>query len=209
MSLPSRGLLLTMMDAPKGCDAEFNEWANLEHIPERKQIVGFRTALRFENTLLSPRYLAIYDLDDIAVLKSPAYLAISGGNLSPWSKRILAGVSSHWRFAGSRIATLPDGAPTGSNGPVSELLLIVWRGVSERSDEAIGTLLGAQAARLSGMVQARAFAAENDGRFDYVAIVESTQAFSKPDITDPERYAIGSRPCDLVRVFSPMPATEP
>ncbi len=207
MSLPSQALLLTMMDAPKGGDAEFNDWANLEHIPERKKIVGFQTSLRFENSQSSPRYVAIYDLDDISVLKSPAYLAISGVNLSPWSKRILAGASAHWRFAGSRIATLTDGAPTGFKGPISELLLIVWRSAPERCDETIAALLRARAADWSGVVQARAFVGENDGRLDYVAIVESTQAFSTPDATNPARYALGAWPCDLVRVFSPLPAS--
>jgi len=207
MSLLSQGLLLTMMDAPNGQDAEFNEWANQEHIPERKEIAGFRSALRFENVQSSPRYLAIYDLDDISVLKSPAYLAIAGENLSPWSKRILAGVSSHWRFAGSRITSLPDGAPTGPKGPVAELLLVVWRGVPEKCDGAVGALLDAQVRRLPGIVQARAFVAENESRFDYVAIVESSEVFPAPECTDPQRYSIGSRPCDLVRVFSPLPAS--
>ncbi|MGF6790363.1 hypothetical protein [Paraburkholderia sp. 35.1] len=205
MSPSSQALLLTMMDAPRGCDAEFNDWANLEHIPERKGIAGFATALRFENELSSPRYLAIYDLDDISVLKSPAYLAISGSNLSAWSKRILAGASAHWRFAGSRIAALPDDGPTGAKGPPSELLLIVWRGASERCDDAIAAILQTLVARLAGVVQVRGFVGESNGGFDYVAIAESTQAFST-DIIRPERYAVASLACDLVRVFSPVPA---
>src|SRR4051812_32264714 len=101
------GLLLTMMSPPADGDAEFNAWADTEHVPERKVISGIRTALRFRNQAPSPRYMALYDLEDLSVLESPAYLAIAGENLSPWSKRILAGVTARWRFEGTRIDAGP------------------------------------------------------------------------------------------------------
>src|SRR3954466_12273248 len=118
----TQALLLLMMDPPLGGDAEFNAWANDEHIPERKKVPGFQTALRFQNLGASPRYLAIYDLDDLSVLQSPAYVAISGNNLSPWTKRILAGASGRWRFEGSRIGVVSHPAHTGARGPIGQLL---------------------------------------------------------------------------------------
>ncbi|MFP3554862.1 DUF4286 family protein [Paraburkholderia sp. SIMBA_049] len=208
MTHANPALLLTMMNAAQGGDAEFNDWANLEHIPERKRVAGFQTALRFENSSSSPRYLAIYDLDDISVLKSPAYLAISGGNLSPWSKRILAGASAHWRFAGSGIGRPADVAPTGKKGPVSQVLLIAWRNKPERWDEAVAALLKDSFQDIPGVTQVRGFVGESNGGFDYVAIAESTQPFTAPGITNPDRYVVRGQACDLVRVFSPLPASE-
>jgi len=132
-----QALLLLMMDPPPGGDAEFNAWANDEHIPERRNVPGFQTALRFQNTSASPRYLAIYDLDDLSVLQSPAYVAISGQNLSPWTKRILAGVTGRWRFEGSRIGIVCPPAHTGGRGPIGQLLLVLWRNVGQHCDEAV------------------------------------------------------------------------
>src|SRR5258705_6196236 len=122
-----QALLLLMMDPPPGGDAEFNAWANEEHIPERRKVPGFQTALRFQNTSASPRYLAIYDLDDLSTLQSPAYVAISGQNLSPWTKRILAGATGRWRFEGSRIGVVSGRDYTGATGPIRRLLLGLWR----------------------------------------------------------------------------------
>ena len=47
--------------------------------------------------------VATYDLDTVAVLKSPAYLAIGGENLSPWSKRVTSRVERLMRFEGDQI----------------------------------------------------------------------------------------------------------
>jgi hypothetical protein len=47
--------------------------------------------------------VATYDLENVAVLKTPAYLAIGGENLSPWSKRVTARVERLMRFEGDQI----------------------------------------------------------------------------------------------------------
>ncbi|SRR5258705_258188 len=199
----TEALLLTMMDPPQGGDAEFNDWANLEHIPERRETPGFRTALRFQNKLSSPRYTAIYDIDDRSVLESAPYRAISGEKLSPWSKRILARASARWRFEGSRIGALGDGSPTGAKGPIAELLLIQWRGVPEKCDETVVSTLKRTVGNLPGVIQLRGFVGERDGRFDYVAIVESTQPFDA-EFTDRTRFATPSHACDSAGVFVPI-----
>lgn len=207
MTQASGALLLTMMNAGPGCDGEFNDWANLEHIPERQRITGFRTALRFENRSASPRYLAIYDLEDLSVLKSPAYLAISGQNLSPWSKRILAGASAHWRFAGSRISTFAGIGPTGKGGPSSQVLLIAWRNLKERCDNSVAAVLEDSLKGVPNLIQVRAFVGETNAGFDYVAIVESTQPFPETEVVDRERLVLNERGCDLFQAFSPLPAS--
>jgi hypothetical protein len=84
----ARGLLLVHCDPEPTLEDELNAWYDTEHLPERAAIAGFETALRFTSLGDGPRYLAIYDLAGLDVLESPAYLAVSGPNFSPWTKRV-------------------------------------------------------------------------------------------------------------------------
>ncbi len=199
-----QALLLVMMDPPPGGDAEFNDWANLEHIPERKKVPGFQTALRFQNTSGSPRYLALYDLDDISVLQSAAYLAISGQNLSPWSKRILVGATARWRFEGSRVAAVADRGYTGARGTIGQLLLVLWRNVRQPCDELVLATLETAVADARGVVQVRAFRANRGEVCDHVGIVESTDGVH----TERSRYDLpGIQACDFSHAFVPLALT--
>jgi hypothetical protein len=88
--MPNRGLLLTMTEPPPAMEEEFNAWYDDEHMAERLAIPGFRSAQRWV-TDCPPgggKYLATYELDSLAVLESPAYLA-RFQNQTPWSRRCL------------------------------------------------------------------------------------------------------------------------
>jgi hypothetical protein len=67
---------------------EFHDWYDLEHVPERERVPGFRICRRWIGVEDRKVSLATYDLDAVEVLDSPAYKAIGGENLSPWSKRV-------------------------------------------------------------------------------------------------------------------------
>ena len=60
--------------------------------------------------------VATYDLESVAVLQSPGYLAIGGNNLSPWSKRVTAQVDRLMRFEGDQILPGDELPPTGAGG---------------------------------------------------------------------------------------------
>ena len=85
-----RGLLLTLTEPPPAMEEEFNAWYDLEHLPERLSIPGFRSARRWvaERAPGEGKYLATYELDSLAVLTSAAYLA-RFEKPTPWSKRCL------------------------------------------------------------------------------------------------------------------------
>ena len=69
------GVMLAFFDIPEELDAEFNDWYNREHIPEKVGAVpGFVRARRFKSLDGRPNYLALYELEDVAVLEDPAYL---------------------------------------------------------------------------------------------------------------------------------------
>lgn len=86
----NRGLLLTLTEPPAAMEEEFNAWYDEEHLAERLAIPGFRSATRWVADVPpgSGKYLATYELDSLAVLSSPAYLA-RFHNQTPWSRRCL------------------------------------------------------------------------------------------------------------------------
>jgi hypothetical protein len=60
--------------------------------------------------------VATYDLEALAVLAGPAYRAIGGDNLSPWSKRVTARVERLMRFEGDQILPGDQLPPTTAGG---------------------------------------------------------------------------------------------
>ena len=87
-----RGLLLTMTEPAPEMEEEFNAWYDTEHMRERLSIPGFISARRWIDAKAKPgtgKYLATYELDNMAVLNTPEYLAYVGDNFTPWSKRCL------------------------------------------------------------------------------------------------------------------------
>lgn len=60
--------------APEG-RAQFYEWHDKEHIPERIALPGFRRGRRLRKPGHSPEWLTIYEADDVSALVSPQYLA--------------------------------------------------------------------------------------------------------------------------------------
>ncbi len=101
----AKGVLIAAMKIGRAAADEFHDWYDTEHLPERERVPGFLLCRRFVGVEDPAISLATYDLSDVAVLKSPAYLAIGGENLSPWSKRVTARVERLMRYEG--IQTLP------------------------------------------------------------------------------------------------------
>ena len=101
----AKGTLIAAMKIGRAAEDEFNDWYDTEHLPERQRVPGFLACHRWIGTEDRTVSVATYDLADVGVLKTPAYLAIGGENLSPWSKRVTARVERLMRFEGDQ--TLP------------------------------------------------------------------------------------------------------
>ena len=112
----AKGTLIAAMNIGKVSDDEFHDWYDTEHLPERQRVPGFLTCERWIGTQDPRVSVATYDLDAWAVLKSPAYLAIGGENLSPWSKRVTARVERLMRFEGDQILPGDQLAPREAAG---------------------------------------------------------------------------------------------
>jgi hypothetical protein len=86
MAKKGAGLLMVWCDVPADKEPEFNRWYNEEHIAERLSIPGFLSAARYEAVKGGPKHLAVYELENAAVMESEAYKKVSN-NPTPWTKR--------------------------------------------------------------------------------------------------------------------------
>ena len=99
----AKGILIAAMDFSAAPEDEFHDWYDLEHVPERLRVPGFLNADRWigiENPKVS---VATYDLDNVNVLHSPAYLAVGGDNGSPWTKRTAKFRKGILRYEGEQL----------------------------------------------------------------------------------------------------------
>jgi hypothetical protein len=100
----AKGLLFASFDFSGAHEDEFHDWYDLEHVPERQRVPGFLTCERWIGAENPKIAVATYDLETLSVLRSPAYLAIGGDNLSVWSKRVTAMCQRLMRYEGEQIA---------------------------------------------------------------------------------------------------------
>jgi len=99
----AKGLLLAAMNIGGAAADEFHDWYDSEHVPERERVPGFLLCRRWLGAEDPRVSVATYDLERVGVLQTPAYLAIGGDNLSPWSKRVTARVERVMRYEGEQI----------------------------------------------------------------------------------------------------------
>jgi len=99
----AKGILVAAMDFTESREDEFNDWYDLEHVPERLRVPGFINAERWISTENPKHSLATYDLDNVDVLYSPGYNAIGRENSSPWTKRTQRFRKSLMRYEGEQI----------------------------------------------------------------------------------------------------------
>src|ERR1700722_18447767 len=98
----AKGILIAAFDFTKAHEDEFHDWYDLEHVPERERVPGFRICRRWIGAANPKQAIATYELDGIDVLKSAPYRAIGGENLSVWSKRVTALCDRLLRFEGEQ-----------------------------------------------------------------------------------------------------------
>ena len=145
--MTQRALLMAIMEPTPAMEEEFNDWYDLEHLPQMRAVPGIDTAARFVAIDGWPRYLAVYDLQEFAVLRSAAYRSMTGSGFTAWSRRILARVKGWQRLTFKQVA--PGHATFDEDS--GALLVYVCKGSPD---------LGPVAETLSGepgVIQARTF----------------------------------------------------
>jgi hypothetical protein len=83
----ARGLFTVWLHVPPEREAEFNDWYNLEHIPQIVALPGLVSARRYEVRDARPKYMAWYETVDENVEPGPDFKQVVD-NPTPWSQRI-------------------------------------------------------------------------------------------------------------------------
>jgi hypothetical protein len=94
MALLGKGALVIWHDSQD--EADYNEWHSREHLLERIAVPGFRRGFRYVALAGSPRYLNLYEVDDLATLTSGPYLERLN-DPTPWTQRVLPNVRNNSR----------------------------------------------------------------------------------------------------------------
>ena len=80
--------MLLSFDVVPGAVAEHDHWHTFEHLPERLSIPGFLRGTRWVALEGTPRYLVLYEVEQLATLQSPAYLERLN-NPTAWTRKIM------------------------------------------------------------------------------------------------------------------------
>ncbi|TDV35767.1 hypothetical protein C7405_105257 [Paraburkholderia caballeronis] len=165
----SPGLLMVMMEPPAALEDEFNDWYDTEHFPQRAALPGFVSASRWVCVDGWPKWLALYELTSPAALRSPAYLAVSGRNGTPWSKRVLPKTTGRRRIVASAIG--PHDAPRAGSDAPSFLTLVGWSAGDDAAARRVASVLRDSLAESAAAESFRAFVAPSRGALHAWALI--------------------------------------
>lgn len=104
MFLAGCGILISSMQVLSEEDADFNEWFDKEHLPERVAITGFLDARRYESVDASKRYFQVYNTVDFEVLDGAEYQKVLA-NQTDWSKHHIPKFIRPTRVVGRLVAS--------------------------------------------------------------------------------------------------------
>jgi hypothetical protein len=174
----AKGTLIAAMGMGQAAEDEFNDWYDTEHLPERRRVPGFLVCERWIGATDRRVSVATYDLEDVKVLKSPAYLAIGGENLSPWSKRVTSRVERLMRFEGDQILPGDQLPPSGAGGLLLNAMNVAPEFEAEFNEWYDKEHIPALAA-VPGVLSARRFRGSSGNR-KYVALYH----LATPDVQE-------------------------
>jgi hypothetical protein len=187
------GLLFATMEPPANIEEEFQDWYDTEHFPERQSCPGFLTANRFVCIDGWPRYLAMYDLEDVEVLRGEGYRKIAHERYSAWTHRIIAKVTGQYRAEGVQV--YPGDALHGKAGTSSRTTVLRFRAIR---DEA-GLVAGLRKAfeDRPQTAQLRVFRVAPAETGDYLAMIE----LRAPVEVDVRALGEAARGIDMINTY--------
>lgn len=170
-------ILMVMLDPPEGDEQELHDWYDAEHVPERAAIEGFLTLQRYVCLEGWPRYMALYDVTSLDVLRGKAYQAVAGDNFSPWSKRVIAKVRGWTRTEAEQVLLGPAGT-----GPAPlRLAVLRFKGVSAAGATPLRAALEAFLHGRPDVLRSRLFRSTGGSDGHYYALIELSTPRSLAD----------------------------
>jgi hypothetical protein len=186
----SKGILIVTTNPPAEMEEEFNIWYDQEHLPERLAVPGFERAQRYYLIHGERRYVALYDVSGFDVFESPAYLATSGDNNTPWTKRMI----SRCNFIRAPAVQIYPGDALTSRAP--RLMMLRFTGAAARVNDIV---LAAQSSLAAPPApQLRVFSAPETG--DVYVLAEGylgLEALARPD-----SYGDVAAQIDLINLYA-------
>lgn len=91
MPLLGHAAMLLNFDVVEAAITEHDDWHTHEHLPERLSIPGFLRGTRWvavEGQQSQPRYMVLYEVEQLGTLASDAYLARLN-NPTPWTAKMM------------------------------------------------------------------------------------------------------------------------
>jgi hypothetical protein len=88
MPLLGQAAMVLSFDIVPEAITEHDDWHTHEHLPERLSIPGFVRGTRWISVRGQPRYLVLYEVEQLATLTSEAYLARLN-DPSPWTSKMM------------------------------------------------------------------------------------------------------------------------
>jgi hypothetical protein len=116
MSFAGQGVVAIWNDILPEGRADFYEWHNREHIPERVAIPGFRRGRRYIALDGRPEFFTLYETDTPQVLAGEAYLTRLN-NPTPWTRR----ATQHFRNTARSLCEVALSLGTGEGGTIVTL----------------------------------------------------------------------------------------
>lgn len=89
MKLAADAAMIVLFDIDPQHKKEHDHWHTHEHLIERLQIPGFLRGSRWTSSNDDSRYLVIYEVSDLGVLNSDAYLRRLN-NPTPWTSKVMS-----------------------------------------------------------------------------------------------------------------------
>ena len=117
MSLAGEGFVAIWHDVVDEGKAEYYEWHNREHMPERAAVPGFIRGRRYLAERGTPEYFNLYEVETTAVLTSPAYLERLN-NPTPLTRRTVV----HIRKTARSLCRVIDSVGSASAG-----IMMTWQ----------------------------------------------------------------------------------
>lgn len=192
--MTEKGMLIVTTNPPADFEEELNAWYDTDHIAERLAVPGFETGRRFAMLGMPRRYLALYDVENVEVFQTPAYLAVSGDNVTAWTRRVISrGRFGRW----PTIQIYPGNALT----TVASRLLFLHFGAADRQ-LAPAIIAGARSNFPAGanVRQLRVFMSEgSDATADFFVLVEGHGALDA--LFDPATYGPAAGHIDTVSLY--------
>ncbi len=105
----AQGFYVVGMNVDDAFDAEFNSWYDEEHLPRLSAVPGVLRARRYEVVEGPQRYIGVYDLEDPAVVGSPAWLEAAE---TPWTRKARSRTSDRFKLVCRRPDAIDQTSPT-------------------------------------------------------------------------------------------------